>query len=183
MNEVGFPPGKQAVIGIDLGTVYSGISFIPKISPSLVVTTSPRVAHPQVKEPTVVLQTSEGDWLFGRTALDRFKLECAKSEDNNRIAGFKLYRLFRLNLMATVDDEMEDIEVMASNTAHAEVLLKIYAIALSKMKERGIELIEQNAGTNVTADNVLWVLTVPANITERGQLFMREAARKAGMCE
>lgn len=177
--ELNFPRGKKAVIGIDLGTAYSGVSYMIRNDTATVNASAPRAINPQVKEPTVMLKTEDNHWLFGHAALDRFRNEAAQADPNNTVSTVSLFKLFKLDLMTADQVNFEDIYIDAVNTAVTEGLLDVYIQTLSKLKDHGLACVQQNYGEAVLSSEVLWVLTIPAEMTDYCKMFMRQAAFQA----
>lgn len=177
-----FPEGKHAIIGIDLGTAYSGVSIMVRSRPDIVEASAPRAQPQQKKEPTVLLQTEAGEWLFGNDALDTFKrlMEDFDGEEDN-LSPYKLFKTFKFDLMKCEgSEEFEDLVVSAKNTASAESLLHLYTVVLRKLKDYGLECVSRNIGRTPNPGETLWVLTVPAKMSQYCKSFMRQAATGAG---
>lgn len=176
-----FPKGKVAVVGIDLGTTYSGISIVLESSRDSVTASAPGATFPQVKEPTVLVETKAGEWYFGREALNHFK-NAACEDDEDSVADAKLYKLFKLDLLRTEPKDFNDVLVKAHNTNQRESLLQVYTTAFTVLKDHALKSISKNAifERPVTAEEVSWVVTIPANTSEYCKSFMREAAFQAG---
>lgn len=172
------PVGRLAVISIDLGTTYSGVCYF--VEPYGLKASSPNTKEPQVKEPTVLLQKEGGEWLFGIDALKFYKEECnADDEGEAGVSKLKLFQLFKLDLMNAEHLEFDQLTVVASNTGAVDSLLDVFSVTLGFLMKHALERVCRNIG-GIEADKVLWVLTVPAGVSEYYKSFMREAARRAG---
>lgn len=176
-----FPAGKEVVISFDIGTAFAGIAFITRSDTSNVPASAPKTIDPQKKAPTVMLKTEEGQWLFGHSALERIKSVAITAEDvDNAVSNLKLFKLFKLNLLNSEEVDFEDVTVDAHNTHHIESLLDVYVHTMIALKEHALSRVEQNLGRSIAINDVLWVLTVPADMSEYCKQFMREAAARAG---
>ncbi len=178
-------PNKFAVVGIDLGTTYSGIAFITEQAPALVTASAPGATLPQVKEPTLLVETRDATtnrpkWLFGNDAVKHYRDNATDDEDE--VADVKLYKLFKLGLLNAERAEFLAHVFDAYNTDSSESLLQLYSQSLSCLKDHALTAIRNQTGTTVPvpASNVFWVLTVPARTSEYCKSFMREAAKIAG---
>lgn len=182
-----FPTNKSAIVGVDLGTAYSGISFMLRSDPSVVQASSPRAQPNQHKEPTVMLRTQSGEWLFGMEALEHFR-RCVNEDDEDggiagctRVSSIRLFKTFKLNLLRCDGaDEFHEVVVSAKNTAAQGVLLDIYTHCLTKLKDHAFSCLTRELGRTPLATEVLWVLTVPAKTSDWALQFMREVAVRAG---
>lgn len=56
--------------------------------------------------------------------------------------------------------------------------LDIFSKALEYLKDKALEAIHKQSGVEYTAEEVLWVVTVPAIWKQSAKQFMREAAYK-----
>lgn len=54
--------------------------------------------------------------------------------------------------------------------------LEIFSKALEYLKDKALEAIHKQCGVKYTAEEVLWVVTVPAIWKQSAKQFMREAA-------
>jgi len=59
--------------------------------------------------------------------------------------------------------------------------LDIFSKALEYLKDKALEAIHKQSGVEYTAEEVLWVVTVPAIWKQSAKQFMREAAYEAGL--
>ena len=68
-----------------------------------------------------------------------------------------------------------DTLLQARNGKHMRAL-DIFSRALEYLKEKALEAIYKQCGVEYTAEEVLWVVTVPAIWKQSAKQFMREAA-------
>ena len=59
--------------------------------------------------------------------------------------------------------------------------LDIFSKALEYLKDKALEAIHKQSGVEYTAEEVLWVVTVPAIWKQSAKQFMREAAYEVGL--
>lgn len=176
-------PDKFAAAGIDIGTTYSGIAFITEQSQTVVTASSPGAIFPQVKVPTVLVETRDATtnssrWLFGNHAIRYFRANA--TDDEEEVADIRLYKLYKLGLLNAEQAEFVSHVFDAFNTNSSESLLQLYSQTLSCLKDHVLKELHDQTGTAVPASNVFWVLTVPARTSEYIKSFMREAAKIAG---
>ena len=187
----------KVVIGIDFGTTYSGISFAYKSNPSVVNCGAPGLSagRDSIKVPTVLLQHQEG-WLFGQEALDTYNDYVDESLDNDfdfvpnnpnkkdkalADKGIFLYRFFKLRLKEK-ETGMETI-VHKSTSGHEHKLMDLVVESLRALGNFARKEVQSGFGgaLNITEEDILWVLTVPAIWNDFGKAFMRKAAFRSGL--
>jgi hypothetical protein len=55
--------------------------------------------------------------------------------------------------------------------------MKVFSLSIKALKDHLLNMLDKR-GTTMKADEVLWVLTVPAIWTDSAKIFMRKAAIK-----
>jgi hypothetical protein len=190
---------QKAVIAIDFGTTYSGTARAYTSDPSHVNCASPASRSTgNVKEETVLLETPDTGWYFGKTAVDKFNelkdsdlrdyedahhdARPSPNEDGLRARGVHLYRFYKARLSTVEDGNFET--VMGKSTAgHEHSLLDLVAKSLQFLGNFAFDELSQGFGAcmGIQRDDVLWVVTVPAIWSDLAKLFMRKAAFLAGL--
>ena len=82
------------------------------------------------------------------------------------------------NLQETLDRDT----LLEARNGKRLLALDIFSKALNYLKERALERIHEQSGVEYTAEEVRWVVTVPAIWKQSAKQFMREAAYKVS-CE
>lgn len=185
---------KKVVVAIDLGTTYSGVSYVYKDNPSIVNSGAPglEASRDSVKVPTVLLQSPNG-WLFGLEALETYKDMVEEAHDSEYTSetedagdllsqrGVHLYRFFKLKLKN--QDSGADTLTANSTAGHPHKLIDLMTHSLEALSKFAMKEIKAGFGDalGITKDDILWVLTVPAIWNDFGKAFMRKAAFRAGL--
>jgi len=185
---------KRVVAAIDLGTTYSGVSFVYRDNPSIVNCGAPGVSasRDSIKVPTVLLQYP-GGWLFGQEALNTYNDFVEEAHDSECVSdvgeagdllslrGIHLYRFFKLKLK-NQDSGVETL-MSKSTSGHEHKLIDLMTYCLESLSSFAMKEIQAGFGAalGITKRDVLWVLTVPAIWNDFGKAFMRKAACRAGL--
>lgn len=185
---------KKVVVAIDLGTTYSGVSFVYRDDPSTVNCGAPGLSasRDSIKVPTLLLEKS-GEWLFGQEAHDTYNDLVEEAHDTEYVSdvgnagdllsqrGIHLYRFFKLKLKKQ-ESGVETIMVK-STSGHEHKLIDLITHSLKALSTFAMKEIQAGFGAalGITRNDVLWVITVPAIWTDFGKAFMRKAAFRAGL--
>lgn len=189
---------KKAVIGIDLGTAFSGTSRVYTSDPTHVRSESlSSDSTGSVKEETVLLETTE-QWYFGKAAIEKYNelkdTELRDYEATHHDAspltgeeqlgrkGIHLYRFFKASL-SKIEDRNFDRVMFKLSSGHEHSLMDLMARTLKFLGEFAFDKISTGfgAGLNIEKNDILWVVTVPAIWSDLAKLFMRKAAFRAGL--
>ncbi|PFX18457.1 Heat shock 70 kDa protein 12A [Stylophora pistillata] len=171
-----------AVVAIDLGTTYSGFAFsFIKDKGKDAVFMNRDWANEQgaqtSKTPTCLLLKSDLEFdSFGYEAIEKYSSLQDKREENE-------YLFFKHFKMALHNDETLNSRtpIKAANGRSVQAK-RVFARSINFLKDEAVKVIRQRTGDDhFNADDIQWVLTVPAIWTPRAKQFMREAAYEAGV--
>lgn len=70
-------------------------------------------------------------------------------------------------------------QLTAANGKKVEALI-VFSLSIKFMKDEAVKIIRARTGENYSANDIQWVLTVPAIWRPAAKQFMREAAYKVG---
>ncbi|KAJ7328604.1 hypothetical protein OS493_023873 [Desmophyllum pertusum] len=168
------------VVAIDLGTTYSCYAFSPikdqgrdSIFMNRDWTNDDGVRTS--KTPTCLLLKSDLSFdSFGYEAVQKY----TGHQDKCRKGGYLFFQHFK---MALHSDETINTEttIKASNGQLVKAKTVI-ATSINFLKKEALKVIRTQTG-DISANDILWVLTVPAIWTPRAKQFMREVAYEAGL--
>ncbi|KAL3878229.1 hypothetical protein ACJMK2_030594 [Sinanodonta woodiana] len=171
---------KVLVAAIDFGTTYSGYAFSFKHDyendPTKVSTNSSWNSGSllSLKQPTCVLCNSKGEFdSFGYDAENKYS---AMAEDNEH-HNWYFFRRFKMVLH---DKQINREIVIEDDKKQKMPAITIFAMAIRYLMKHLLDTLEKQ-GTGLTADDIHWILTVPAIWTDSAKQFMREAANEAGI--
>jgi molecular chaperone DnaK (HSP70) len=170
---------KAVVVGIDFGTSTSGIAIGYKDSPTVIHAAAPTASNEvEVKVPTSLLKVSKStgdEWFFGNTAETKYYEYLADSGDGSH----QLYKCFKMSMKNDQSDM--DMLVSYSKDGVAHPLLDLVTKSLEFLKDFAFNKIQTEYPETVNADNIHWMLTVPAIWSDNQKEFMRRAACGAGI--
>lgn len=179
---------KAVVVGVDLGTAYSGIAFAYKADPGSIYCSAPSAKNYEIKAPTVLLHEPNGTWSFGNQAWERY----SSVLDQHIVSGgalpaetrtsASLFRRFKMDLKDRTTG-FESIKSHSMNNGQTKGLMELIVTTLRILKEFTLQKVNDGYGTKYTVEDIQWVLTVPAIWNEFGKAFMRKAAFRAGMMD
>lgn len=176
--------GKILVAAIDFGTTYSGYAFSLrsdfekdpcKISSHNWTAASRGLVS--LKTPTSILLNPQQEFeSFGYEAEDRYT--ALANEDLHH--EWFYFRRFKMMLHGSLGLK-RDIMVKTYDNKKELPALKIFSMAIRYLKDNLLTTL--NKSVEILADDIQWVLTVPAIWNDPAKQFMREAAQKAGIKE
>ncbi|KAK3606388.1 hypothetical protein CHS0354_042027 [Potamilus streckersoni] len=168
------------VCSIDLGTTYSGYAFSFKADyerdPQNVSMNSWKGGKTlSEKAPTaVLLDPKQAFHSFGYEAENKYT-ELAETDDHH---NWYYFSRFKMMLHKQKDLKREaKIETQDGKVCKAK---KIFTFSIKYLKEHMEEAMKIR-GLDIRADEMAWVLTLPAIWTDSAKQFMREAATDAGI--
>jgi len=161
---------------IDFGTTYFGYAFHIKVKGGL---TQDILGNGRGKErePTCLLLKPDQTFAaLGYKAVNEFynNLDTDEQKSHYYFRQFKM-RLYEKKLSRR--SELSDENGKFLNA------LDVFLVALLKIKQNILKHINQStaAPKTIDADDIDWVITIPAIWTDEARQFMREAAAKAGL--
>jgi len=173
----------DVVVAIDFGTSFSGFAFsFNHRDGSEDIFMNRRWGSAQgystLKTPTCILLNPNKKFVkFGFEAAERYaELEDATDK------SFYFFDRFKMMLHGSEETLDRDTLLEARNGKRL-LALDIFSKALNYLKERALERIHEQSGVEYTAEEVRWVVTVPAIWKQSAKQFMREAAYKAGLAK
>jgi hypothetical protein len=166
------------VIGIDLGTSCSGVGFALKVAPGSVYCGAPTsTSSTEFKVATALLETGGDDWLFGNDAVAAYAELLRTNADPGAPVAGRLFRRFKMNLSGQEGGFGQIMAVSACRREHR--LMDLMVRTLQFLARFALEKAGDAYGRGLEAQEVQWVLTVPAIWNDFGKAFMRRAAFKA----
>lgn len=176
------PDNYLFVVALDFGTTYSGYAFSSrndftenplKISenPEWKADGSPLIS---LKTPTSILLRKDGSFVaFGYDAEDIFYSEMEEHKDD------MLFRRFKMKLYdKMVINESMTIEDVAGRRFPAK---SIFTSSIKALVDHFKKSFGKQNVSNVTDNDIKWVLTVPAIWSDAAKKFMRLCATDAGI--
>jgi len=173
----------DVVVAIDFGTSFSGFAFSFNHrdgSEDIYMNRSWGSAqgYSTLKTPTcILLNPSKEFFKFGFEAAEKY----AELEDANE-KSFYCFDRFKMMLHGSEETLNRDTLLEARNGKRLRAL-DIFSEALEYLKNRALERIHEQSGVEYTAEEVRWVVTVPAIWKQSAKQFMREAAYQAGLAQ
>ncbi|XP_022802749.1 heat shock 70 kDa protein 12A-like isoform X1 [Stylophora pistillata] len=171
-----------AVVAIDFGTTYSGFAFSfikdqGKDAIFMNMDWGNEQGAQTSKTPTCLLLKPDLEFdSFGYEAIEKYSSLGDESEE-------KEYLFFKHFKMALHSDEtLNSRTVIRAANGRSVEAKTVFARSINFLKDEAVKVIRQRTGDNhFNADEIQWVLTVPAIWTPRAKQFMREAAYEAGV--
>lgn len=176
------PDNYLFVVALDFGTTYSGYAFSSrndftenplKISenPEWKADGSPLIS---LKTPTSILLRKDGSFVaFGYDAEDIFYSEMEEHKDD------MLFRRFKMKLYdKMVINESMTIEDVAGRSFPAK---SIFTSSIKALVDHFKKSFGKQNVSNLTDNDIKWVLTVPAIWSDAAKKFMRLCATDAGI--
>lgn len=171
------------VAAIDFGTTYSGYAFGMvgdlENDPMKIHANQAWVSGQKnllsLKTPTCLLLDENQQFKsFGYEAENQYNNIMMDEETENY---YYFYR-FKMNL----HENEESLETMELKEAGGKTLpaIAVFTLSIKALKDHLLDMLDTR-GTTLRAEEVLWVLTVPAIWTDSAKFFMRKAALKAGI--
>lgn len=199
VGEKKIDPKYSSVVGIDLGTAFSGISILACDNPDSITCGSPGAtnARDETKEPTVLLQLGDGSWLFGNKALRQYDDLVAEAQrqinaidsdehvnDFLRREGISLFKYYKMQLK----NKTRGYETLEAKSTFGDSysLMSLMSLTLEFLSKFAIEEIQKGwlgGAYKMSQKDIRWVVTVPAIWNDFGKSFMRKAAFRAGLME
>ncbi|XP_053401232.1 heat shock 70 kDa protein 12B-like isoform X1 [Mercenaria mercenaria] len=174
------------VVAIDFGTTYSGfaIQFRHEFDPK----DPTKIRAPQswnggkqnlmsYKTPTCLLLNEDQEIdCFGFEAEEKYADLCLNKENGK----YYYYKQFKMRLQE--GQGLKKGSLLEDETQKTMPALKVFALSIQCLKDCLMKIIDRE-GTGVNTDDILWVLTVPAIWDDAAKMFMKEAAKMAGIAE
>ncbi|XP_062621074.1 heat shock 70 kDa protein 12B-like [Saccostrea cucullata] len=171
------------VAAIDFGTTYSGYAFgmVRELEedPMKIHANQAWVSGQQnllsLKTPTCLLLDKNKKFKsFGYEAENQYNNITMDEETEDY---YYFYR-FKMNLHES-EESLENLHIKDASGKELPAMT-VFSLSIKALKDHLIDLLDTR-GTTLKADEVLWVLTVPAIWTDSAKIFMRKAAKKAGI--
>ena len=161
---------------IDFGTTYFGYAFHIKVKGGL---TQDILGNGRGKErePTCLLLKPDKTFAaLGYKAVEEFY----NNLDTDEQKSHYYFRQFKMRLYEKKLSRMSDLSDENGNLMNA---LEVFSVALLEIKQNILKHMNQStaAPKTIDADDIDWVVTIPAIWTDEARQFMREAAAKAGL--
>ncbi|CAL9694221.1 unnamed protein product [Knipowitschia caucasica] len=168
----------SVVVAIDFGTTSSGYAFSFTDSEAIHIMKrweggDPGVAHH--KSPTCLLLTPDLRFhSFGFSARDFYH-----DMDPEEARLWLYLDKFKMKIHSTSDVSMEtELEAVNGRKVRA---IEVFAHALRFFREHALKEVKEQSSTVLEAEQIRWVITVPAVWRQPAKQFMREAAYLAGL--
>lgn len=173
------------VAAIDFGTTYSGYAFgmvgdLEK-DPMKIHANQAWVSGQKnllsLKTPTCLLLNENQQFKsFGYEAENQYNNIMMDEETEN----FYYFYRFKMNL----HENEEPLETLELKEAGGKTLpaMTVFTLSIKAIKDHLLDMLDTR-GTTLQAEEVLWVLTVPAIWTDSAKFFMRKAAIEAGISD
>ncbi|XP_068713523.1 heat shock 70 kDa protein 12A-like [Montipora foliosa] len=171
----------DVVVSIDFGTSFSGFAYSfnrEDGSEDIYMNRAWGSAQgfPTHKTPTCLLLNPEKKFVeFGYEAAEKY----AELEDD-KDRSFYYFDRFKMLLHGSEETLNRDTLLEARNGKNVRAL-DIFSYSLEYLKDKALERISDESGIEYTAEEVRWVITVPAIWKQSAKQFMREAAYQAGL--
>ncbi|XP_072310783.1 heat shock 70 kDa protein 12B isoform X2 [Eucyclogobius newberryi] len=168
----------SVVVAIDFGTTSSGYAFSFTHSEAIHVMKRWEGGDPGVanqKSPTCLLLTPDLRFhSFGYSARDFYH-----DLDPDEARHWLYFDKFKMKIHSTSDLSMEtDLEAVNGQKVRA---IEVFAHALRFFREHALKEVMEQLSLVMEAEEIRWVLTVPAVWRQPAKQFMREAAYLAGL--
>lgn len=169
----------KVVVAIDFGTTYSGYAYAFVERPDDIHlmrrSSGSHLGLQSYKLPTVLLLRKNGDFhSFGYDARETYAdMDQAESLQFLYFEKFKMELHSRRNL-----DRELDLEAANGKKMLASV---VFTHALNYFKECCLQELRDQTTTPISAEDIHWVITVPAIWRQSAKQFMRFAATQAGL--
>ncbi|KAK3602827.1 hypothetical protein CHS0354_026379 [Potamilus streckersoni] len=171
---------KIIVAAIDFGTTYSGYAFSFKHEyekdPTKVSTNQAWNSGNLLsfKQPTCVLCNPKREFdSFGYEAENKYSA-LAEDQEHHNWYFFRRFKMVLHEKQIKRGIEIEDDKGLKMPA------IQVFGLAIRFLKDHLLKTLEIR-GTGLTADDIHWILTVPAIWTDSAKQFMREAANEAGI--
>lgn len=180
---------EKIVAAIDFGTTYSGFAFfLPRFLDSEVILQKwlPKTAdqlEASLKTPTSLLLDDKNDFVaFGFEAEEMYK----EYVEDERHKNFRFFKNFKMKLhREKLFESSMDIEDHLGKPLAA---LEVFSKSLNYMREEVLKKLRCTVKEKkeckdilITAENIHWIVTVPAIWDDYAKKFMRDAAEKANI--
>ncbi|XP_068758558.1 heat shock 70 kDa protein 12A-like [Montipora capricornis] len=171
----------DVVVSIDFGTSFSGFAYSfnhEDGSEDIYMNRAWGSAQgfPTHKTPTCLLLNPGKKFVeFGYEAAEKYA-ELEDDEDRS----FYFFDRFKMLLHGSEETLSRNTLLEARNGKQVRAL-DIFSYSLEYLKDKALERISDESGIEYTAEEVRWVITVPAIWKQSAKQFMREAAYQAGL--
>ncbi len=176
-------PNSQygVTIAIDFGTAGTGYGYAWNADPEKILSNRPWPCTPEryVKTSTELLVKREGHTFvaFGNQAR-----EMLSNMDEEEAQQHLHFSRFKMQLHVS-EGRVRQVDVKANNAEDKLPLKFLISLTLKHMKDRALEEVNNASTAPLSADDVRWVLTVPAIWDNAAKQFMVEAAREARLTD
>lgn len=174
----------ETVVAIDFGTTRSAWAY--KVSGQANDRVLVKIPGGALNSPSATTKTEtvaliggsgRGDLLaFGPEALESYA-----NSDHPKDQG--LFRWFKIALCETTGKTAVNSVMTRSTAGHNVPLIGVMRASLVYFKDDVLAFLSSTAGRTIRAEDVSWVLTVPAIYDDFSKQFMRQAAHEAGMID
>ncbi|KAL3871047.1 hypothetical protein ACJMK2_039070 [Sinanodonta woodiana] len=170
------------VAAIDFGTTYSSWAYSTKEefknSPLKIHNRQWKSeSHVSSKAPTTILFQPDGFTMdaFGYDAESKY-VELAQKEEHTNWFYFKRFK------MKIYENEELSINTMLQDERNKSLsALTVFSASIRYLKDDLLNNLNKAVQGQITAEDILWVLTVPAIWGDRAKQFMRQASLHAGI--
>ncbi|KAJ7353743.1 hypothetical protein OS493_032613 [Desmophyllum pertusum] len=170
------------VVAIDFGTTYSGyaFSFIKNQGKDSIFMNRDWTNDDGVrtsKTPTCLLLKSDLSFdSFGYEAVQKY----AGLQGEGNAGKYLFFQHFKMVLHS--DETVNTETTIKASNGQLVKAKTVFATSINFFKKEALKVIcTQTGDDHFSANDILWVLTVPAIWTPRAKQFMREAAYEAGL--
>lgn len=171
----------DVVVSIDFGTSFSGFAYSfnhEDGSEDIYMNRAWGSAQGSstLKTPTCLLLDPEQKFVtFGYEAAEKYA-ELEDAQDRS----YYFFDRFKMLLHGSEEELNRNTPLEARNGKHVRAL-DIFSHSLKFLKDKALERISGESGIEYTAEEVRWVITVPAIWKQSAKQFMREAAYQADL--
>ncbi|XP_060559879.1 uncharacterized protein LOC132719935 [Ruditapes philippinarum] len=179
-------PRTIMVASLDLGTAYSGwaSSFFTDFKSdrtkiSARYWNSGSIQTP--KTPTCLLVKPDGKTIesFGYEAENRYR----ELIEDNMHASYYFFRRFKMVLNRKLGEKINRNLMLEDEMGRSLLAIDVFSMSIRFLKDDVLENCNKRiSGAEIVAQNVQWVLTVPAIWNDGAKQFMRESALKVRTC-
>lgn len=174
----------QTVVAIDFGTTRSAWAY--KVSGQANDKVLVKIPGSAVNSPSSTTKTETVALIggHGRGGLLAFGPDALESYANDQHPSDQaLFRWFKIDLCEPKGKTAINRVMTQSTGGHIVPLIGVMKASLLYFKDDVLTFLSSTAGRTVRAEDVSWVLTVPAIYDDFSKRFMRQAAYEAGMID
>jgi len=161
------PESAPVTVAIDFGTTFFGWAYRFRDEERIICSN---------REPTCLLLNPDKTFsALGKKAMDTFYSLDPPAEQKN----YFFYSQFKMRLYDT-KKLSRNTKLKDENNKKLKAM-KFFIKSFEALKDEILLKLNQSKAGEITTNDVLWMITIPAIWTDEARQFMSEAARKAGL--